>query len=218
MGYGSSLSTFFPPSLLHLTLSSPPPLAVIGKSEGQGTDHHGHLTALTVAPEFRRLALATSFMSNLEFASASSTHNGYFLDLFVRCNNAVAIPMYEKLGYTVFRRVVGYYQGIAGEGKDGEDAFGECTTLVLDQIRGRRSERSDGGELEVLLPSSLLVLQALPLVRSLAVLDSSSLNPLFSSFSFPPPDMRKPLPRDVERASIRPNGRNFRVKPSDVWF
>jgi len=68
-------------------------------------------------------------MSNLEFASSSpSTHNGYFLDLFVRCNNLVAIEMYEKMGYTVFRRVVGYYQGIGG-GPDGEDAFGELSSL-----------------------------------------------------------------------------------------
>ena len=99
---------------------------MIGKSEGEATDHHGHLTALTVAPEFRRLALATSFMNNLEFASASPTHDGYFVDLFVRCNNTIAIDMYEKLGYTVFRRVVGYYRGMGEDGPDGEDAFGQC--------------------------------------------------------------------------------------------
>lgn len=32
--------------------------------------------------------------------------DAWFVDLFVRCNNHRAIDMYEKLGYSVFRRVV----------------------------------------------------------------------------------------------------------------
>lgn len=32
--------------------------------------------------------------------------DAYFVDLFVRCNNHRAIDMYEKLGYSVYRRVV----------------------------------------------------------------------------------------------------------------
>lgn len=32
--------------------------------------------------------------------------DAFFVDLFVRCNNHRAIEMYEKLGYSVFRRVV----------------------------------------------------------------------------------------------------------------
>lgn len=63
-------------------------------------------------------------MRLLEYASSSPTHDGYFVDLFVRCNNERAIAMYEAMGYTVYRRVVGYYSGMGG-GKDGEDAFGE---------------------------------------------------------------------------------------------
>lgn len=30
---------------------------VMGKAEGKGTNWHGHVTALTVAPEFRRIGL-----------------------------------------------------------------------------------------------------------------------------------------------------------------
>ena len=37
--------------------------------------------------------------------------NGYFVDLFVRKSNAVAIGMYEKLGYIVHREVINYYSG-----------------------------------------------------------------------------------------------------------
>lgn len=32
--------------------------------------------------------------------------DAWFVDLFVRCNNHRAIEMYEKLGYSVYRRVV----------------------------------------------------------------------------------------------------------------
>ncbi len=32
-------------------------------------------------------------------------HNGYFVDLFVRKSNQVAIGMYEKFGYTKYREV-----------------------------------------------------------------------------------------------------------------
>ena len=40
--------------------------AVMGKAEGQGENWHGHVTALTVAPEFRRLGLAGRLMQSLE--------------------------------------------------------------------------------------------------------------------------------------------------------
>ncbi len=46
-------------------------------------------------------------------------YDAYFVDLFVRVSNRVAIGMYEKFGYVVYRRVLEYYTGA-----DGEDAFG----------------------------------------------------------------------------------------------
>lgn len=48
-------------------------------------------------------------------------HNGYFVDLFVRPSNEVAINMYKNLGYIVYRTVLGYYGG--GADKDNEDAY-----------------------------------------------------------------------------------------------
>lgn len=42
------------------------------------------------------------------------------MDLFVRMSNKVAIDMYERLGYSVYRRVLEYYSG-----DPDEDAFGE---------------------------------------------------------------------------------------------
>lgn len=41
-------------------------ISVMGKAEGGGEKWHGHVTALTVAPEFRRLGLAGKLMNNLE--------------------------------------------------------------------------------------------------------------------------------------------------------
>ena len=46
-------------------------------------------------------------------------HNGFFVDLFVRPSNEVAINMYKALGYVVYRTVLKYYAG----GGDSEDAF-----------------------------------------------------------------------------------------------
>jgi ribosomal protein S18 acetylase RimI-like enzyme len=47
---------------------------VIGKAEGEDKLWHGHVSALTVAPEYRRLGLAKTLMD-------------YFVDLFVRQSN-----------------------------------------------------------------------------------------------------------------------------------
>lgn len=53
------------------------------------------------------------------------SYNGYFVDLFVRQSNKVAIKMYEKFGYTVYRRVIDYYSGSFGD----EDAYGKHLML-----------------------------------------------------------------------------------------
>lgn len=42
---------------------------MVGKAEGKRKDWHGHISAVTVAPEFRRLGLAKSLMSDIERTS-----------------------------------------------------------------------------------------------------------------------------------------------------
>jgi N-terminal acetyltransferase B complex catalytic subunit len=120
MGYG--MGAFLLCKLRSLTFTS---LAVIGKAEGQSLEWHGHVTAITVAPEYRRLSLARKMMSLLEFVS-DQIYRGYFVDLYVRCNNQIAVDMYEGLGYSVYRRVREYYGslGVGKGGRDEEDAFG----------------------------------------------------------------------------------------------
>lgn len=83
----------------------------------------------------------------------------YFVDLFVRVSNSVAIKMYNCLGYTVYRRVLKYY---SGEEED-EDAFGKNGLFSECRVNVCRY-----------------------------------------------PDMRKALPRDVDKKSIIPLERPIR--------
>ena len=83
---------------------------VLGKAEGKGKLWHGHVTAVTVSPEFRRLGVAKKLMYYLEDVSAR-TYNAYFVDLFVRKSNLLAHLMYEGLAYVKYRQVIEYYSG-----------------------------------------------------------------------------------------------------------
>lgn len=46
--------------------------------------------------------------------------DAFFVDLFVRMSNNVAVDMYKQLGYVIYRRVLEYYSG-----DPDEDAFGK---------------------------------------------------------------------------------------------
>lgn len=81
----------------------------MGKSEGEGKDWHGHVTALTVAPDYRRLGVGQQLMNHLE--EVSEKGEMYFVDLFVRRSNDKACQMYNKMGYSTYRTITGYYTG-----------------------------------------------------------------------------------------------------------
>ncbi|KAI1722396.1 acetyltransferase (GNAT) family domain-containing protein [Ditylenchus destructor] len=101
---------------------------IMGKAEGRGENWHGHVTALSIAPQFRRQGLAATFMENLEKISESK--NCYFVDLFVRVSNETACKMYTNLGYIVYRRILEYYSG-----DQDEDAFDMRKALSRDVQR-----------------------------------------------------------------------------------
>ncbi|CAG8744199.1 1433_t:CDS:2 [Racocetra fulgida] len=124
----------------------------MGKAEGRGKEWHGHVTAITVASEYRRIGLADGMMKLLEnvsdkmlvlylfslihaqfitkiFYILNKSYNGYFVDLFVRVSNTVAIGMYKKFGYSVYRRVIGYYS--SGDNNE-EDAFDENKESIIE--------------------------------------------------------------------------------------
>jgi len=121
---------------------------VIGKAEGTGLEWHGHVTALSVAPEYRRLSLARKMINFLEVVS-DEIYKGFFVDLYVRCTNGVAISMYEGFGYSVYRRVKEYYGslGLGKGGRDEEDAFDMRKPLSRDSRR--QSVRVNGRDMLV---------------------------------------------------------------------
>mmetsp|Transcript_23227 Transcript_23227/g.33979 ORF Transcript_23227/g.33979 Transcript_23227/m.33979 type:complete len:176 (-) Transcript_23227:252-779(-) len=133
--------TFTMPFYLHyqsnwpesFTVAQAPDASLMGymlaKSEGLGKLWHGHVSAVTVAPTFRRLGLAKDLMDDLERIS-DEVYNAYFVDLFVRSSNTLAIHMYEKFGYVKYRRVLGYYSG-----DDTEDAWDMRKALSRDTAK-----------------------------------------------------------------------------------
>jgi N-terminal acetyltransferase B complex catalytic subunit len=66
--------------------------------------------------------------------------DAWFVDLFVREENGDARKMYHKLGYSVWRRVVGYYN-------DDADAFDMRKPLTRD--KGRETIREGGEDIKV---------------------------------------------------------------------
>ena len=113
---------------------------------------HGHVTALTVAPQHRRLGLAKMLTGALE--RGSEAQDAWFVDLFVRAGNATAIGLYTGMGYefpyrnptearfgrvltsnrySVYRRVLDYYNDDPTGKKSGEDAFDMRKPLARDK-------------------------------------------------------------------------------------
>lgn len=108
---------------------------VMGKSEARQNnplDWHGHVTAVSVADEFRRIGLAAKLMNFLE--EVSELKKCYFVDLFVRVSNRVAVTMYKALGYVVYRKIDAYYTG-----PPDEDAYDMRRALSRDPEK--KSER-----------------------------------------------------------------------------
>jgi len=110
---------------------------IMGKAEGNGDNYHGHVTAVSCGTSYRRLGLAKRMMDALE--EVSENKKCFFVDLFVRASNSVAINMYNKLGYVVYRTVLDYYSGGGGGGDDGptadEDAYDMRKALSRDVER-----------------------------------------------------------------------------------
>ncbi|CEL99543.1 unnamed protein product [Vitrella brassicaformis CCMP3155] len=98
---------------------------IIGKVEGSNDSWHGHVTALSIAPDFRKTGLAQRLMAYLEDV-CDRIHGCFFMDLFVRPSNTVAVRFYRKLGYVVWRVVSGYYSG-------SEDAYDMRRPLARDR-------------------------------------------------------------------------------------
>lgn len=103
---------------------------------------HGHITALTIAPQYRRLGYGKLLSQSLE--KACNQQNAWFVDLFVRASNKTAIKMYESMGYSIYRTVVKYYSDDpTGVSKEGEDAFDMRKPLDRDVDRKHVREHGE---------------------------------------------------------------------------
>lgn len=83
-----------------------------------------HLSALSVAPAFRKFKFGSMLMRLFE--NNGNGYSAYFIDLFVRKSNLTAISFYKNLGYDVYRRIIGYYSTPV------EDAYDMRYSLSLD--------------------------------------------------------------------------------------
>lgn len=83
---------------------------MLAKTEGSAKEWHAHISAVTVDPNYRRVGLGSYLCDQLKIVvEPERPVHAWFIDLFVKCSNKTAITLYEKLGYNVFRRVIGYY-------------------------------------------------------------------------------------------------------------
>lgn len=130
---------------------------MLAKTEGQVSkrEWHAHISAVTIDPNFRRIGLGSYLCKTLEtYTQEKEPYYAFFIDLFVKCNNTLAINFYEKLGYSVYRRVVGYYAGSSGPKPnkkhldDDIDAFDMRKSLKRD--KGNKCIRKDGRMVNVL--------------------------------------------------------------------
>ena len=83
---------------------------LLGKSEGEGRLWHGHVSAITISQYYRRISVAKYLMQQFETTICTDQKRNFFVDLFVRASNTLAIQMYHSFGYRTYRRVIGYYQ------------------------------------------------------------------------------------------------------------
>ncbi|WVF67570.1 hypothetical protein IAT40_002328 [Kwoniella sp. CBS 6097] len=75
--------------------------------------------------------------------------DAWFVDLFVRCNNHRAIEMYEKMGYSVYRRVVDYYHGMEGIGSTRDELDGFDMRKSMPRDTSKRYVRPNGRDILV---------------------------------------------------------------------
>ncbi|KAI5969241.1 naa20 [Candida margitis] len=127
---------------------------MMAKTEGQLSkmEYHTHITAVTVQDQYRRISLASKLCLQLE--KISEVQQTLFIDLFVKVTNLLGKMLYEKLGYSVYRRVVGYYGGGRSMPDDRTaidddiDAFDMRKSLPLD--RDSQTVREMGEKVYVL--------------------------------------------------------------------
>jgi N-terminal acetyltransferase B complex catalytic subunit len=154
------------------------------------TPWHGHITVLTIAPAWRRLGHARRLTENLE--RVSDINDAWFVDLYVRAGNKVAVGMYRGMGYVLFwSRPLLYLYIYSLLSPLFPSAFTNCKPTLLGFSRFSVFRR---------------------------VVNYYSDDPTgLSGDGEDAFDMRKPLSRDKELKHVREKGEEFLVQPEDVY-
>lgn len=66
-----------------------------------------HLSGLSVAPFSRKHGIGSILMKLFE--TTGNSYNAWFVDLYVRESNKIAIDFYHRNGYLFYRKVIRYY-------------------------------------------------------------------------------------------------------------
>ncbi|KRX03890.1 Acyl-CoA N-acyltransferase [Pseudocohnilembus persalinus] len=122
---------------------------LLGKVEGdrdndEKKNWHGHVTAITVEPDSRRQGIARFLMDYLE--QVSEKFDSWYVDLFVRPSNNVAVGMYKMLGYEIYQVVNKYYCNQLGKEEDSYDmrkSLSRDVNKITSKPTGKTIEPSD---------------------------------------------------------------------------
>lgn len=132
---------------------------MMGKTEGKLSrkEWHTHITAVTVNSQYRRIGLASDLCIQLEELTKGDPYSTLFVDLFVKVTNTLGRQLYEKLGYSIYRRVVGYYGSRMPEDRnkidDQIDAFDMRKLLPMDT---KNETIRDNGDKVYVLPNEVV--------------------------------------------------------------
>lgn len=131
---------------------------MMGKTEGQLSkkEWHTHITAVTINSDYRRIGLASDLCLHLERITAVKPYETLFIDLFMKVTNNVARQLYEKLGYSIYRRVVGYYGSVYPTDRNAisdDDAFDMRKALPCDT---KKETVRENGQDHYVLPQEVV--------------------------------------------------------------
>ncbi|XP_068151645.1 N-alpha-acetyltransferase 20 [Drosophila tropicalis] len=80
---------------------------IFGKTVTNCPKTHGHICALTVAQDYRRLGVGTCLMNH--FSKFVDQQGACYVNLLLRCSNIAAYELYRRLGYIHRRTLLDYY-------------------------------------------------------------------------------------------------------------
>jgi len=102
---------------------------IIGSMKGKAEKSMGHVIALSICEDERRLGLGSQLMGILERV-CDKKYKSYCTGLYVRPKNEVALNLYKKMGYIVYRVLLDYYSHPKEDGYDMRKSLSSDTQRI----------------------------------------------------------------------------------------